>query len=74
VGEISERTRTIMTYALCGFANVASVGIVVAGMTVMVPSRRPEVLELVWKALFAGFLATCVSAAVVGAMPSALFD
>ena len=73
-GEISERTRTIMTYALCGFANVASVGIVVAGMSVMVPSRRPEVLELVWKALFAGFLATCVSAAVVGAMPSALFD
>jgi CNT family concentrative nucleoside transporter len=70
VGELSERTRTIMTYALCGFANIGSVGIVVAGLGVLVPERRGEVLELVWKALAAGFLATCVSAAVVGAMPS----
>ncbi|HEX8568595.1 MAG TPA: nucleoside transporter C-terminal domain-containing protein [Caulobacteraceae bacterium] len=73
VTAISERTRTIMTYALCGFANVASVGIVVAGMTVMVPSRRQEVLSMVWKSLVGGFLATCVSAAVVGTMPAALF-
>ena len=72
-GEMSERTRTIMTYALCGFANIGSVGIVVAGLGVLVPERRGEVLEMVWKALAAGFLATCISAAVVGAMPAVLF-
>jgi concentrative nucleoside transporter, CNT family len=74
VGEMTARTRTIMTYALCGFANIASVGIIVAGLGVLAPERRPEVLELVWKSLLAGFLATCVSATVVGAMPSALFQ
>jgi CNT family concentrative nucleoside transporter len=73
-GELSERTRTIMTYALCGFANIASVGIIVAGLGVLVPERRGEILALVWKALAAGFLATCVSAAVVGAMPPVLFQ
>jgi len=72
VGELSQRTRTIMTYALCGFANIASVGIIVGGLGVLVPARRGEILGLVWKALFAGFLATCVSAAVVGAMPPAV--
>jgi CNT family concentrative nucleoside transporter len=73
-GDISVRTRTILTYALCGFANIASVGIVVAGLGVLVPERRREILELVWKALAAGFLATCISAAVVGTMPPVLFS
>jgi len=73
VGEISERSRVIMTYALCGFANIASVGINVAGYTVLVPERRAEVIGMVWKAMIAGFLATCLTASVVGAMPSALF-
>ena len=71
-GEMSERTRTILTYALCGFANIGSVGIVVAGLGVLVPSRRNEVLSLVWKSLAAGFLATCLSAAIVGALPEAV--
>lgn len=69
----SERSRVIMTYALCGFGNIASVGINVAGYSVLVPSRKAEVISLVWKALAAGFLATCMTASVVGAMPSALF-
>jgi CNT family concentrative nucleoside transporter len=73
VGELGDRTRVIMTYALCGFANIASVGMNVAGYTVLVPERRGEVIGMVWKAMFAGFLATCVTAAVVGAMPAALF-
>ena len=73
VAEMSERTRLIMTYALCGFANIGSVGINVAGYSVLVPSRRPEVMGMVWKALLAGFLATCMTAALVGLMPSALF-
>jgi concentrative nucleoside transporter, CNT family len=71
--EMTERTRTIMTYALCGFANVGSVGITVSGMGVLMPERRNEIIGLVWKALVAGFLATCMTAAVVGVMPRELF-
>jgi CNT family concentrative nucleoside transporter len=71
--EMSERTRMIMTYALCGFANVGSVGITVSGMGVLMPERRAEIIGLVWKALVAGFLATCMTAALVGAMPRELF-
>jgi CNT family concentrative nucleoside transporter len=70
---ISDRTRVIMTYALCGFANIASVGINVAGYSILVPTRRKEVIGMVWKAMLAGFLATCMTASVVGALPSALF-
>ena len=72
-GAFSDRSRMIMTYALCGFANVASVGINVAGFGVLAPGRKLEVQGLVWKALLAGFLATCMTASVVGALPPALF-
>jgi CNT family concentrative nucleoside transporter len=72
-GAIDERTRVIMTYALCGFANIASVGINVAGYSVLVPERRQEIMGMVWKAMFAGFMATCLTASVVGAMPQELF-
>ena len=70
---LSERTRTIMTYAICGFANVASVGITVSGLNVLMPERRDQIAGLVWKALFAGFLATCMTASVVGAIPREVF-
>jgi CNT family concentrative nucleoside transporter len=70
---LSDRSRMIMTYALCGFANVASVGINVAGYSVLVPDRRREVMSMVWKAMLAGFLATCMTASVVGVLPQALF-
>jgi concentrative nucleoside transporter, CNT family len=73
VGVIDDRTRVIMTYALCGFANIASVGINVAGYSVLVPERRAEIMGMVWKAMMAGFLATCLTASVVGVMPSELF-
>ncbi len=73
VTELADRSRVIMTYALCGFANIASVGMNVAGYSVLVPERRSEVIGMVWKAMFAGFLATCVTAAVVGVMPQELF-
>jgi CNT family concentrative nucleoside transporter len=72
-GEMSERTRMLMTYALCGFANIGSVGITVTGLSVLMPERREEVLGLVWKGLFAGFLATLMTACVVGALPGAIF-
>ncbi|HVM99821.1 MAG TPA: nucleoside transporter C-terminal domain-containing protein [Caulobacteraceae bacterium] len=71
---ISERTRIIMTYALCGFANVASVGINVAGYSILAPSRHKEVMGMVWKAMLVGFLATCMTASVVGVLPSGLFS
>jgi CNT family concentrative nucleoside transporter len=70
---LSPRSRMILTYALCGFANLASVGINVAGYSVLAPARREEVLGMVWKALAAGFLATCMAASVVGALPAGLF-
>ncbi|MBX9615438.1 MAG: NupC/NupG family nucleoside CNT transporter [Caulobacteraceae bacterium] len=72
-GEMSERTRMLLTYALCGFANIGSVGITVTGLSVLIPERREEVLGMVWKALFAGFLATLMTAAVVGSMPASIF-
>jgi CNT family concentrative nucleoside transporter len=71
--DISDRTRMLMTYALCGFANVASVGINVAGFSVLAPQRREEILGMVWKAMAAGFLATCLTASIVGLMPNSLF-
>jgi len=71
-GLLSDRSRIIMTYALCGFANVASVGINVAGYSILVPEREREVMGMVWKAMLAGFLATCLSASVVGALPPGL--
>jgi len=73
VADMSERTRMLMTYALCGFANIGSVGITVTGLSVLVPDRREEVLGMVWKALFAGFLATLMTASVVGALPASVF-
>ncbi|MNH48578.1 Nucleoside permease NupX [compost metagenome] len=72
-GDMTERTRMLMTYALCGFANIGSVGITVTGLSVLMPERREEVLGLVWKALFAGFLATLMTACIVGAMPASVF-
>jgi concentrative nucleoside transporter, CNT family len=70
---MSERTRMIMTYAVCGFANVASIGIMTGGMTVLMPERRKEILALAWKALLPGFCATLMTGAVVAAMPSWIF-
>jgi len=72
-GALSDRTRVIMTYALCGFANVGSVGINVAGYSVLVPERRAEVVAMVWKAMLGGFLATCMTASVVGLLPASLY-
>jgi CNT family concentrative nucleoside transporter len=70
---LSERTRTIMTYAICGFANIGSVGITVSGLNVLMPDRREQVASLVWKALMAGFLATCMTASIVGSIPREVF-
>lgn len=65
-GEISSRTVLIVSYALSGFAHLASVGIFVGGTIALIPSRRKDISELGWKALFAGTLATMMIACVAG--------
>jgi len=55
-----------MTYALCGFANFGSLGILIGGMGTMVPERRTEIVALGMKSIVAGTLATCMTASVVG--------
>ncbi|MGB1686324.1 MAG: nucleoside transporter C-terminal domain-containing protein, partial [Pseudomonadales bacterium] len=66
VEELSERTRIIMTYALCGFANFVSLGIMITGLMTMVPERRDEIMELGLKSIVAGTIATCTTATIVG--------
>ena len=63
---LSPRSELLMTYALCGFANFGSLGILIGGMGVMVPERRGEIVELGMKSILAGTLATCMSAATAG--------
>ena len=63
---MSERTRLIMTYALCGFANFVSLGIMVSGLITLVPKRKQEIIDLGLKSLVAGTIATCTTAALVG--------
>lgn len=65
-GALSEKSRLIMTYALCGFANLGSLGIMIGGMGSMVPERRDEIVELGMRSIIAGTLSTCMTGAVVG--------
>jgi concentrative nucleoside transporter, CNT family len=62
---LSERSRLLMTYALCGFANLGSLGIMIGGLGTMSPERRRDVVELGIKSIAAGTLATCLTAAAV---------
>ena len=63
---ISPRSRLIMTYALCGFANFASLGIMIGGLTTMCPERRDEIIQLGGRTIVSGTLATCLTGAVAG--------
>ena len=65
LGTLSEDSRLIMTYALCGFANFGSLGIMLGGLQTLVPERRDEVLAIAPKTLISGTAVTCVTAAVV---------
>jgi CNT family concentrative nucleoside transporter len=65
-GVLGERSRVIMTYALCGFANFSSVGIMIGGLAAMAPERRAEIVELGTRSILGGTLATCLNGAVVG--------
>jgi CNT family concentrative nucleoside transporter len=63
---LSERSEIIMVYALCGFANFGSLGIMLGGMGTMVPERRAEIAALGLKSILAGTLATMMTGAFVG--------
>ena len=63
---LSPRSRLIMTYALCGFANLGSLGIMIGGLTAMVPERRREILELGPRTLISGSLATLSCGCLIG--------
>ena len=63
--ELSDRSRIILLYALCSFANFGSVGIMLAGMVAMAPERKAELVALGLKSLVAATIATCMTGAVV---------
>jgi CNT family concentrative nucleoside transporter len=63
---LAPRSRLIMLYAMCGFANFGSLGIMIAGLATMAPERRDDVLSLGVKSIVSGTLATCLMGAIVG--------
>jgi len=63
---LTPRSLLIMTYAMCGFANPGSLGIMIGGMGTMAPERRDEIVALGLRSIIAGTLATCMTGAVVG--------
>ncbi len=65
---LDPRSRLIMLYAMCGFANFGSLGIMIAGLGTMAPERRDEVVALGPKSIVSGTLATCLMGAIVGVL------
>lgn len=63
---LSSRSRLIMTYSMCGFANFGSLGIMIGGLGAMAPERRSEIVSLGLKSIVAGTLATFMTGAIVG--------
>lgn len=63
---LSSQSRIILTYAMCGFANPGSLGILLGGICTMVPERRDEIVALGMKSILAGTVATCMTGTVVG--------
>ncbi len=66
--QIAARSFTIATYALCGFANLGSIGIQIGGIGALAPSRREDLAKLGFRAMLAGTMANLISAAIVGIM------
>jgi CNT family concentrative nucleoside transporter len=63
---LNPRSRLIMLYAMCGFANFASLGIMIGGLGTMAPERRDEIAALGFKSIVSGTLTTCLMGAIVG--------
>lgn len=66
---LDPRSRLIMLYAMCGFANLGSVGIMIAGVSSLVPERRDEIVPLAMKALLSGTMASGMTGAIIGLLP-----
>jgi CNT family concentrative nucleoside transporter len=67
-GALDSRSRLIMLYAMCGFANFGSLGIMIGGLGTMAPQRRDEINALGLKSIVSGTLTTCLMGAIVGVM------
>src|SRR5438309_9376403 len=65
---LDPRSRLIMLYAMCGFANFASLGIMIGGLGTMAPERREEINSLGLKSIVSGTITTCLMGAIVGVM------
>lgn len=70
-GELSERSRLIGLYALCGFANFSSIAIQLGGLSPLAPERRKDLAELALRAMVAGNIAAFMTASVVGLLRGA---
>lgn len=66
IANLSDKTVTIISFALCGFANLSSLGILLGGLGKLAPNRRPDIAKMGVKAILAGALASCLSAAIAG--------
>ena len=64
--DLSPKSLVIATYALCGFANFASVGIQIGGISALVPSRRPDIAKVALRAMLGGALASWLTASIAG--------
>jgi CNT family concentrative nucleoside transporter len=65
---LDPRSRLIMLYAMCGFANFASLGIMIGGLGTMAPERREEINALGLKSIVSGTITTCLMGAIVGTL------
>lgn len=63
---LSPKTVAVISFALCGFANISSMGILLGGLGNLAPSRRPDIAKLGLKAVVAGMLASLLSASIAG--------
>lgn len=69
-GTLSETSRLILVYAICGFANLGSLGIMIGGLCTMAPERRSEIVSLGFKSIISGNLATMMTGAIAGIVVS----
>ena len=67
-GSLSERSKVILTYALCGFSNFGAIGIQIGGIGPLAPERRGDLAQLGMRAMFGGMLACCMTACMAGVM------